>query len=336
MTDGPIHCFSRSRRTRGNALAMGATLVAGAILRSPARAAGDNPDSVALAYQPGIGYLPFVVLQKIGSLGKQYPSTKFEWHELSNGATIRDGFLSNTIQIGAPGSAPFLVGWDKGVPWKVLCTSNYLDHWLVAMDPSYKTLRDFKPGDKIAMPGPDSIQGIVLRKALQNEGLDPHLLDQNIVAMSHPDAEAALLSKQIAAHLGSPPFGEDEVRKGGHVVIRQTDAFTSGIASGVVAVQSQFAAQYAQFVAGFYKNYQAAIALILTHPDEATKIYVDYTGGKANPTEVNDLLKTTGAHMFTLPTKGITVAATFMKQIGMLSKAPTYAEIALPIGAGGD
>ena len=316
-------------------LALGASLCASAIASAPARAA-DAPDAVTIAYQPGVGYTPFVVLQKQGLLAKQFPSTKLEWRELASGAAIRDGVISNSIQIGAAGTSPFLIGWDKGVPWKILCSANFLDHWLVAIDPAYKTLRDFKPGDKIGMPAPDSIQSVVLRKALQNAGLDPHSLDPGFLAMAHPVAEAALLTKQIAAHMGAPPFSQDEVKKGGHVIIKESDAFPGGITSTLVAVNTQFAGQYPQFVAGFYKAYQAAVTFILAHQDDATKMYVDYTGGKANADEVSSVLQTSGARMFALSPKGVLQAAQFMKQIGLIDKAPaSYADIALPIGASG-
>ncbi len=336
MTDESFHCFGEVPRTRRAALAGVCALVACALAGRPARAAADAPDAVTIAYQPGVGYMPFVVLQKQGLLAKAFPNTKFDWRELASGSAIRDGVISNSIQIGAPGTSPFLIGWDKGVPWKILCAANFLDHWLVAMDPAYKTLRDFKPGDKIGMPAPDSIQSVVLRKALQDDGLDPHLLDSGFLAMAHPVAEAALLNKQIAGHMGAPPFSQDEVKKGGHVVLRESDAFPAGICSTVVAVNTQFAAQYPQFVAGFYKAYQGAVGFILAHQDEATAMYVDYTGGKANAAEVSDVLKTSGARMFALAPKGVLKAAAFMKQVGLIDKAPaSYADIALPSGAPG-
>ncbi|MGH7714827.1 MAG: ABC transporter substrate-binding protein, partial [Vulcanimicrobiaceae bacterium] len=122
-----------------------------------AAAPAPAPSSVAIAYQPGMGYAAFIVMQKVGLLAKQFPNTPLTWRELSNGDTIRDGVVSNTIQIGAVGTAPFLIGLDRGIPWKILCDCSNYDFWLVTMDPNIKTIKDLKPGDKIATPSPDAI-----------------------------------------------------------------------------------------------------------------------------------------------------------------------------------
>ncbi|MGH7685082.1 MAG: ABC transporter substrate-binding protein, partial [Vulcanimicrobiaceae bacterium] len=168
---------------------------------------------VTSVYQPGMGYMPFIELEKNSALAGEFPNTHFAWRVLSNGAVIRDGFVSNTIQIGAVGSAPFLIGWDRGVPWKILCVAVNYDFWLVVMDPRIKSLKDLRPGDKIATPSPDAINSLVLRAALERQGLPANYLDVGMVAMAHPLAEQALLSRQVVAHIATPPFAQDEVRK---------------------------------------------------------------------------------------------------------------------------
>src|SRR5579872_3587588 len=219
------------RRAHFIGLASASALLVGA--RTAAHAES-SPASATIVYQPGLGYMPFIVMQKTGTLAKALPTTQLSWKVLSNGAAIRDGLISNTIQIGAVGSAPFLIGWDRGVPWKILCVAVNYDFWLVVMDPAIKSLKDLRPGDKIATPAPDAINSLVLRAALERQGLPANYLDVGMVAMAHPLSEQALLSGQVVAHIATPPFAQDEVRKGGHVIMHTADAFPGGFTSTLV------------------------------------------------------------------------------------------------------
>ncbi|MHB8621714.1 MAG: ABC transporter substrate-binding protein, partial [Chloroflexota bacterium] len=175
---------------------------------SPAASGGAVPSSVVIATQPGIGYAPLIVMQEKGWLEKALPKTKFSYKVLTSGAAIRDGMIAGQIQIGSGGAAPFLIGWDKGVKWRLMGAMENMPLWLNVMDPKIKNLKAFQghPQMKIAMPAPDSIQAVVLMKASQTQLNDAKALVPNIVAMAHPLGVQALLSKQIAGHLTSPPF----------------------------------------------------------------------------------------------------------------------------------
>lgn len=295
----------------------------------PVRAAG-APQSVMSAYQPGLGYTPFIMLQKETALPGQFPQTQFAWRELSNGAVIRDGIVSNTIQIGAVGTAPFLIGWDRGVPWKILCDSNNFDFWLVVMDPRIQSLRDLKPGDKIATPSPDAINSLVVRAALVRQGLPADYLDVGMVAMPHPLSEQALLNRQVVAHIATPPYAQDEVKRGGHVIMRTTDGFPGGITSTVVVAGMQFAQEYPGFLQAFFKDFVATVKAIQAHPDDAAKVYVESTGGKADLAEVTGLFRELSGSLFGVAPHGVMETARFMAKLGLIKRVPAnFAEISL-------
>jgi NitT/TauT family transport system substrate-binding protein len=102
---------------------------------------------------------------------------------------------------------------------------------LVTRNPNIKTIKDYGPNDRIALPTVrQSIQAITLGIALQklygddktNEKLLP-----NQVQMGHPDALAALLNPrhEVASHFGSSPFQEIALKNPGmHVVLESRDA----------------------------------------------------------------------------------------------------------------
>ena len=285
---------------------------------------------VTSVYQPGIGYMPFIELDRTNALTNEFPGTHFSWRVLSNGAAIRDGFVSNTIQIGAVGSAPFLIGWDRGVPWKIVCVAVNYDFWLVVMDPNIKSLKDLKPGDKIATPSPDAINSLVLRAALERQGLPANYLDVGMVAMAHPLAEQALLSRQVVAHIATPPFAQDEVRKGGHVIMHTADAFPGGFSSTLVVASTTFAQEQKPILNAFFKQYVAAVKSIQAHPDDAAKAYVEANGGKGDLAEVTSLFRQLSPSIFSIAPKGVMETARFMAKHGLIKKVPaSFAEISL-------
>ncbi len=168
---------------------------------------GSNaPSSFTLVYQPGLGAVIFVILKEQKILDKQFPNTQFQWKIVNSGSAVREAIIANQGQLGILGLPPFLVGWDRGMDWKVLLATSRADSWLVAKNPRFKTLKDFGPNDKIGVVAPDAQQAIVLRKAALQQLGNAHALDRNLVAIGSADGEQALQTGQIAAQLSGSPF----------------------------------------------------------------------------------------------------------------------------------
>ena len=277
------------------------------------------PSSVTIAYQPGMGYAPLIILRQQKTLERQFPGTTFKWQVLASGAAVTNGVISGDIQVAAGGTGPFLIGWDKGIDWKLVAPLCWGDLWLMAKDPNIKTIADLK-GKRIAMPGPTSIQGVVLRKMAQVKLGDAHALDAGIVSMEHPDGMQALLTGQIDAHLTSPPFQLQEKLHGAHVVARSYQYFG---AHSFLAVweQSKFYAQYPDFSQKLYADVAAATKLINTNPLKASKMLQADSDGLPSWRQFKQWLGSSGLTFTTRPL-GLVRTATFMSKIGMIKKVP--------------
>jgi ABC-type nitrate/sulfonate/bicarbonate transport system substrate-binding protein len=303
---------------------LAALVCCGLLLATPAGVRGapsDAPPSVAIVYQYGYAYAPLIVMKMEGVLEKQYPATKFDWRVLANGAAIRTGMIANQIQIGAGGVAPFLIGWDRGVGWKLLGSLCDINLWLVARDPKIKSLKDIGPGMRIGMPSPDSIQAIVLRKAAQEQLGNAHALDSNIVAISHPLGLAALKNGELAAHLSNPPYQFEEVADGGHVILRSFDEFGLSTLDSVFATET-FEKQFPAFVRTFYQDLVTATALIRHDPGRAAELLARDEGDKT-PVETYKRWISGQGTLFTTVPHGYLRYAKFMRDIGMLEKLPS-------------
>lgn len=281
------------------------------------------PSQITIAYQPGLGYAQLVIMKQQKTLEKAFPKTTFTWKLLGNGATIRDGMIAGQIQVGALGIPPFLVGWDKGVDWKMLSSLDDLDLWLMTNNPSIQSLKDIKPDMKIGMPAPDSIQAIVLYKASQDQlGNDKaKALANNILTIDHPTGVQALSSKQIAAHLTTPPYEFQEQAAGAKAILHSFDVFGQASSLGVF-MTGKFYNQYPDFGNYLYQQIVTNTQFIKNSPDQAAQLLSQEDAGKTTPAQYQTWLADKAIVYDTTP-HGLVKYAEFMKSIGFMSKTPS-------------
>jgi NitT/TauT family transport system substrate-binding protein len=302
-----------------------------------ASSASGAPSSFSIVYQPGLGAAIFISLKLQKTLDKQFPNTNFQWKIANSGSAVREAILSGQGQLGTLGIPPFLVGWDKGMDWKVLLATSRGDSWLVAKDPKFKSLKDFGPNDKIGVVAPDAQQAIELRKLAQQQLGNAHALDRNLVAIGAADGEAALLSGQLAAQLSGPPFQNREVAAGAHIIAHTQDAF-GNVGAGVIALPQSFYNQYPAFSKKIYQDLEESSAYVATHHDEVAQELAEdkISGGGGTAAQFKALLDDTSLVFDTTPT-GLIAYSKFMQSIGLISKVPSsVSDLELPtiIGTG--
>ncbi|GAA4145841.1 ABC transporter substrate-binding protein [Actinomadura keratinilytica] len=308
--------------TRRQALRLGA-LGAGAAALSAAcggGAAGGSGKEIGIAIGNGISYAPFTVLQAKRWLEEELPGRTISWKIISGGGTVRDALLSGKLHLGCSGLGPLLIGWDAGVPWKIVSSLNDMPLWLVAKDPRFKSLRDFRQGDQIAAVQPGSIQSVMLQKAAQQQLGDPHALDRNIATMAHPEALEALLGGQIAASYTSPPFQFQAVEQGARKLVDSYDLFGRH-GFNVVAATEEYAERNPDVLTAVHKAIARANDFITEQPAEAAKILADAEKGRIGAEKYEKYLTYEGIEFTTTP-HGLVKLAAFMKEIGVIRKVP--------------
>lgn len=320
--------MAANRKQRNKTSALGAALVALALLAGACGGGGSDtetteggdPSELALAIQPGMSYAPLIIIREKGWLEDELPDTEITWQVLDSGSAIRDGMVAGDLHVGAGGIGPFLVGRDAGIDWKLLSGLNEMDLWLMAQDPGISGLEDFESGDKIAMPAPDSIQAVVLKKGAEEELGDAAALDDNIVAMDHPTGLQALLSGQIAGHLASPPFQFDEEKEGAKPILSSFDLFGDHTFNSVF-VQQEFYDQNSEAMETLSDLIGQAIDLINENPQEAAEILAEDSGGKPDAKTYEDYLGREGV-TYTQEVSGYETFGEFMAEIGLIQEAP--------------
>ena len=297
-----------------------------------ATALGDGkqaaPSKLTIAYQPGLGYAPLILMKQQRTIEKQFPGTQVEWKVLASGTPITNGVISGDIQIGAVGVGPMLVGWARGVDWKVIAPLNDGDLWLMAKNPDIKTIADLR-GKRIATPTNTSIQAVTLRKMAEAKLGSSKALDSGLLAMDHPDGMQALLTGQIDAHFTSPPFQFQERARGAHIVARSYNYF--GAHTFLVTVMTQkFYGEYPQFARAFYRNVANMQKLIKANPDRVAKILSADAGGLPTNRQFKQWLVNPALNWTTRP-RGLMRTANFMRRTDQIGKMPgSWKELVFP------
>lgn len=229
---------------------------------------------IRLADQFGLGYAPLTVMLEKKLLEQHLPDIKIERLKFGSGGAVREAMIAGHLDVGFMGIPPFLVGWDKGVDWKIAGGLGSMPLLLLTYKENIKGIRDLQPNDKIALPGPGSNQHILLAMEAEKTLGDGRALDDLILAMPHPDAATALLTQQdVTCYYGAPPYQYELLKNPS--IYQVTDSFTAfgSPFSYIVAVaSSDFYQRQPEAYEAFCSALKDTLAFMNQHPDETAEI----------------------------------------------------------------
>ncbi len=281
------------------------------------------PEKVTVAVGSGIAYAPLTIMKSKRLLENRFPGTEFVWQEgVSGGAATRDGMLADQIQVGVAGIAPFMVGVDRGVDWKVLGSMGQLSIDLVTLDPTIRSLADLdRSGRPISLPSPDSGQAIAL-KALGEKALgDPAAFDDQLTPMGHPEAYQALLTGTTGAAFIGPPFQYRLVdEKGARPLASASDAFGEMTYSSIVLTQD-FYDRHEPFARDLFALLEEVLTMLRDRPAEAAAILSAAEGGKVSVKQYEQWIAQ-NHEAWRIEPKGYLENARFMQKVGLISEVP--------------
>ena len=308
--------------------ALGLGLAAAAGFAAPARA---EVAKVNIGLQFGLVYLPVVVAHAEGFFTKRAEEAgvkgfSTELTRFSGSTAMNEALLSNSIQLGTIGTVGALIIWEKTRGRQQIKSITNLANTTYALytnKPGVKSLADFKPGEKIALPALNSPQAIMLRLAAEKQLGDRSKADPMIANLPHPDATAALLAGQaIAGYFATPPFSQ-VVAKDPKITRLFTAKEMFGVnPSGATLATSQgFVEDNPNVAKAMFTAMDDAMKLINSDPKRAAKIYLDSEKVQLAQGDVEAIL-TDGSLEYDVAPKGIGFWAKAMVSQGLLKKAP--------------
>ena len=284
--------------------------------------------------QPGLLFAPMLLMEHHKLVEKHAKEAgladlKVSWLTIMSGGANNDALLSGSVNITTSGVTNLLLLWSKtNGDVKAILGVSGLPFKLLTRNPNIKTIKDYGPNDRIAVPTVrQSIQAITLGIALQkaygddkaNEKLVP-----NQVQMGHPDALAALLNPQheVASHFASSPFQEIELKTPGiRVVLESRDALGGDGHVALAYGTTKFYNENPKTVRAFLAAYEEAAAMIKKDPKASADVYLSMVKERATAEELIQLLTQPGAIYQAAPVRTM-VYAEYMAKAGFIKPAP--------------
>lgn len=243
---------------------------------SPQTAYGACTVRVAQQYGLWCAVNTIVVQKKL--IEKYAPDCAVVESRFASGADVRSALIAGRLEVGISGFAPFIKGWSKGAPTKTADVMTAYKHELVTYHTDIKDIHGFvklsksKAGFKIGAPAPGSSNHIALQWYLKNNGYDAKTLDTFIVKMKHPISYQSLVTKQIDAHLTSPPFAVLEKEKGMKSLAALWPNPGGWMPNAQVVVNTKWASSNPKIYQAVVKAYNEAAAWATQNPREAAEI----------------------------------------------------------------
>ncbi|MFE4503545.1 ABC transporter substrate-binding protein [Rhodococcus sp. NPDC056743] len=294
-----------------------------------------SPAEVHITIGTGLPYAPLTVIRQNRVLETAFPKTEIVWDEgVSGGAATRDGILSGKVQVGVTGIAPFLVGVDKGVPWKVLGSMGQIGISLVSRDPNIRTLADLNAsGRPISVPSPDSGQAMALKSLAQSKLGDVKAFDDQLSPMPHPDAYQALLTGTTGAAFITPPFQYQLLADPeAHEIATAADAFGS-ITYSAIVMSDKFHDDNPVFAETLFTALSDSLRILREDPEAAAEVLSSADAGRQSAASYAEWLQLPQNHWDVTP-RGFVAHAEFMKTVGLTKSVPSTEQMMFPSVSG--
>ncbi|TFW01910.1 ABC transporter substrate-binding protein [Oxalobacteraceae bacterium OM1] len=320
-------------------------LIVAASLVATAFTAHAEAAKVRISHGYGILYLPLMVMRDQQLIEKHAKAAglgdvKTEWLTLDGGNVINDAMLAGNLDIAGIGAPGFITLWSKahGIPRSevvglgALSTSSL---WLNTNNPNIKSLKDFTPKDKIAIPGiKTSLSAVVLQMVAAKEfGPENYAkLDPFTVSLGHPEAVGSLLSgkTEITAHFTSPPFSYQELKDPRITRVVDSSKVLGNITLDVVFAIKQFVDQNPKLTKAFMDAQEEANAYIRKDRKGAAATFLRISKIKMSQDEVEKMLDDPDTQFSTTP-NGISQYITFMGKAGTIKTRPAkWSELFVP------
>ncbi|MBV8889383.1 MAG: ABC transporter substrate-binding protein [Alphaproteobacteria bacterium] len=309
-------------------------LLASAVVLAPAGQAANA--EIRLARQYGLARLPLMIVEHERLIQKHAEAAGLtdvavDWVAPEDGTSAIEQVLSGKVDIVAPDLTGLATMWDRswGTAHEMrglgaLASTPYV---LVSRNPAVKTIRDFTPKDRIAVPalkltGP----AVTLEMAAAQEWGQEHYDWLASITVARPPAEAttALLAGNagIDAHFADAPWYDYELAQ--PQIHRVMDSFdiAGTHSSALLAAPKSFHDANPKLCAALLSALIEADTFIRNNPGEAAEIYVAMADDAQSSVEdLTDLLADPDATYTTTPA-GVMRLTTFMQRIGRIKHRP--------------
>lgn len=325
--------FYHSGALRGAALLAWLMLVAG-----PAAA----EESVRIGIGFGLAFLPAYICEDAKLIEKYGKEAKLDlkasYQRYLGAGPLQEAIGAGAVDMGPFGTAPLLAAWEKAKnsPRQILAVSGIttLSPVLLTNRANVRTLADFAPADRIAIPAATAPQRYLLQMQAEKIFGQYDRLRKQIVVMSHPDAAAALMAEKgpVSGYFSSAPYSDIVLADSRiHKVLSSADVIDGKASFLMMGATKSYIAAHPGVAEAVAKAMDAAARMINDDPHHAAEIYFVHEPSKtldvASLTAmIGDIKDEFGSAVY-----GVQAFADFMGRHGELKSPPqSWKEIVAP------
>lgn len=300
-------------------------------IAAPAHAEG----KIRIAEQFGVVYLLLNVAQDqklIEKHGrKRGVDIDVDWIKLSGGAATNDALLSNSVDVVGAGLGPLFTVWDRTAGKqnvRAVASLGNFPYYLVSTNPAVKSIADFGPKDRIALPAVTvSVQARILQMAAAKQwgAAQFRRLDPLTQAVPHPDATAAVIAgkTEINAHFGNPPFQDQELAGNpkAKVVLDSYEVLGGPSSATVLYATEKWVKENPKTYRAFLDALVEAAQLASTDPEAAADAYLRVNRNGIDRAVLVNVLKDPKVQFKVAPQNTLGLAR-FLHQVGAIRKKP--------------
>ena len=293
--------------------------------------------AITLVKQHGLPYLPLMLMEDHRLVEKHaarlgVSALKPDYRTLGGTQSLIDALIGGQMHFGITGVPGLATLWDKTTGTanevRALCAAQAMPFILVTNKPDIKTIKDFKEGDKIAVPGiKNSNQAICLQMAAAKEWGQPHYarLDPLTITLPHPDAAIAIIAKspEVTGHYGVAPFQNYELAAPGtHAVLKSYDTLGGQTTNGVVLMTRKFRDVNPKVTSAVYAALAEASDIINKDPRHSAGVYIRMTNEKRSGIDEMAKMISDPDNAWTTTPQNAMRYVEFMHKVGTLKKLP--------------
>lgn len=315
------------RWATGYAAALAAMAFAGGALAEAGR--------VRAAKQYGLGYLQLMVMEDQRLVEKQAAAAGLgevavEWATFRSSDVMNDALISGSVDfvcLGVPGLATI---WSKtrgSYDVRAAAGLNALPLFLNVRDPAITSVRDFKEGQRIAVPAVKvSMQALLLQMAAAQAfgEKDYARLDPLTTSLAHPDATGMMVGggTEVVANFSSYPFQARQLRQPGIRTITTSVDILGGPSSfNVIAATGRFRRDNPKLYGAFLAALEEATEAINRDKSAAVDIYLRLSKDRTPKAEIMEIMNDPAVR-FTTEVFNLGAFTDFMAKIGSLRPQP--------------
>ena len=303
------------------------------LLIAAAGIARAETSEIKIAPSYGIAYLPLVVMEQNRLLEKHAKAAglgdlKVNWVTISGGAGMNDALLSGSVDFVSGGIPPFALLWEKtrGAV-KGVAALSAMPIFLNTRNASVKTIRDFTPASRIALPAvKSSAQAMFLQMAAEQAFGEGNFarLDALTISMAHPEATALLLSGrgEIDSNFSSPPFQYQQLEHAGvRTVLNSFDVLGGPATLFMLWTTAKFHDANPKTYAALLAALEEANAFIAKDRRAAAELYLQKSRDKSPLENILKMLNDPQTQFVAAP-QSVMKTVLFMQKTGTLKTRP--------------